>query len=51
MIFVKNAILKMRFLLQKYDFENVNFLKYVILNILIFGSNVDFCLSVRIYET
>ena len=33
-------------LLKKSDFENVNFLKYVILNMLIFGSNMDFCPTV-----
>ena len=29
------------------NFENVNFLKHLILNILIFGSIVDFCPSVK----
>ena len=34
---------------EKCDFETVNFLKYVILNMWIFGSKVDFCPSVRLF--
>ena len=44
-IFVKNEILKMRFLLEC-DFKNVNLKMWISWNMSIFGLNVIFCPSV-----